>query len=120
MSDESAKRQVAEFLDEKAFQPVLRAKPDDYPPNKRDKLKHVQRATESERKRYHGYYSAKKFVQMFHDDLSSDAAKKVDRELKDLRLPTLDDIRDQFDRRARTRGPVLIARPSAGGRTLQP
>jgi len=41
---------------------------------------------------------------MFQDDLRSDAARKVHRQLKDLRLPTLDDVKPEFDELANQLG----------------
>ena len=75
---QNAKRKLVDFLDERAFRPVIRAKPEDYPEGKRDKLRDVQRATESERERFRNYESAEKVYQMYRDDLTSDEAKEVD------------------------------------------
>jgi uncharacterized protein (DUF2267 family) len=104
MTDEDARRKLVDFLDERAFQPVLRAKPDDFPKDKRDQLADVQRSTESEQERFRNYESAEKVVQMYRDDLSSEAAQKVHRQLRDLGLPTLNDVRDEFEQRARELG----------------
>jgi hypothetical protein len=100
MADKSAKEKLVDFLDKRAFDPVLRADAQDYPESKRDKLQHAQRATEDEKDRYHHYESAEKVYQMYRDDLSSEAAEKVHRELRDLDLPTLNDVRDDFERLA--------------------
>jgi hypothetical protein len=100
MADKSAKEKLVDFLDRRAFQPVLKADPEDLSEGKRDKLRHAQRATEDARDRYHHYESAEKVYQMYRDDLSSEAAEKVHRELRDLDLPTLHDIRDEFERLA--------------------
>jgi ribosomal 50S subunit-associated protein YjgA (DUF615 family) len=77
MSDKNAEEKLVEFLDKRAFQPVMRVDPDDFPEGKRDKLRHVQRATEDERNRYHQYVSAEKVYQMYRDDLSSDPAEAL-------------------------------------------
>jgi len=99
-SAQETKRRLIEFLDRKAFDPILKARPDDYPEGKRAELKHVQDATCSERERFHSYETAEKVVQMFHDDLSSSAAEKVHRQLRDLGLPTISEVRNEFDRLA--------------------
>ena len=104
MADSDTKRKLVDFLERKAFQPVLDAKPDDYPEGKRDNLRHVQEATRAERERFRNYDSAQQVVDMFHDDLSSEPAKKIHRELRDLDLPTLNDIRAEFDDLARELG----------------
>ena len=95
-----AKDKLVEFLDRRAFRPVLQADPADYAEAKRDKLLHAQGATEAERERYRHYGSARQVYQMFREDLTSDAAKKVHRELHDLGLPTLPEVRDEFERLA--------------------
>lgn len=104
MADPDAKRKLLDCLDETAFQPVLRADAEDYPEDKRDVLRDVQRATRSERDRFRGYDTAEKVVDMFRDDLSSEPAQKIQRELHDLDLPTLGDVRDEFENLARDLG----------------
>ena len=104
MSKDNAKEKLVEFLDRKAFDPVLNARPDRYPDNQKPKLEHVQRSTRSEKERFHHYGSAKEVVDMFKDDLNSEPAKKVHRELRDLGLPTLNDVRDEFEQLAEKLG----------------
>lgn len=100
----SDKKQLFNFLDEKAFKPVLDANPDDYSGDKKRKLADVKDATRSERKRYENYGSADELYRMFHDDLDSEPAKKVHRELRDLGLPSLDDVKGAFDKKAKELG----------------
>lgn len=59
-------------------------------------VKHVKRATESERERFK--------YQMYRDDLSSGAAESVNRDLEDLNLPKLGDCKQQFESTARELG----------------
>ncbi len=91
-----ARRELVQFLEKKAFEPVLRAKPDAYPESKRRELDHVQQATRAEIERFRHYRSAEEVVLNFKRDLSSDKAKKVHRELEDLNLPTIEQYRDEF------------------------
>jgi hypothetical protein len=100
MADKSAKEKLVDFLERKAFDPVLRARPENYAEGQRAKLAHVQDATRTERERFHRYGSAEKVVQMFKDDLNSEPAQKIHRELRALDLPTLNDFRDEFERLA--------------------
>lgn len=93
-------KKLFNFLDEKAFQPVLDKDPDDYSGDRKDELEDVQRATRSERERYRNYSSAQELYRNFHDDLTSDEAKEVNRELDALDLPKLADFEQEFDRRA--------------------
>ncbi len=101
MSDKDAKGKLLELLDRKAFEPVLNASPDDYKSESDKKeLRDLQKTTRSTQQSYHEYGSAEKVREMFRDDLSSDAAQKVHRRLKDLGLPTLDDIKPEFEKLA--------------------
>jgi hypothetical protein len=100
MTHPQAKDELVKILDQHAFEPVLRAREDDYPESKHAELRHVKDATERERDRYQHYESAEKVVQMYRDDLSSQAARQIDQELRDLELPTLADCRSLFEREA--------------------
>jgi hypothetical protein len=98
MSD--AKDKLVHFLEHKAFRPVMDARPDRYPASKRDTLQDMQRRTQSEIDRFRGYGSAHEVVVNFKRDLSSEPAKKVHRALHDLGLPTVEDVRDDFEKLA--------------------
>ena len=93
------KRELLHLVERKAFDPVMRAKPDGRSEAEKKKLDHVQRATRAEIDRYRGYGSAEELVTNFKRDLSSGAAKKVHAELRSLDLPTIEDIRDEFERK---------------------
>ena len=54
----NSKRQLAEFVIEKAFEPVMRAKRDGKSDAEGRTLQHVQQATRAEIERYRGYKSA--------------------------------------------------------------
>lgn len=101
MADKNARDQLLDLIDRKAFQPVLNASPDEYK-NERDKqkLQDVQKTTRSTQQSYHEVKTVEKVRDKFRDDLSSDAAQKVHRELHDLGLPTLNDIKDEFEQLA--------------------
>lgn len=99
-----SERKLLDFLDRQAFEPVLRADPAKFDDGQRAKLKDVQEATRAEQPRYHHYGSARKIVEMFKDDLTSEPAKKVHRELHQLGLPSLDHLRDEFAKLAEEMG----------------
>jgi len=101
-----AKQELVDFLESRAFRPVLDRDPGDYGSDAdRRKLAEVQRATRSEIDRYrHEYTSAQDVIQNYKDDLTSEPAKKVDRELNDLGLPTLRDIEPEFRRKVEDLG----------------
>lgn len=97
----NARRELVEFVVDKAFQPVMRARPDGRPDAERKMLSHVQDATRAEIKRYRHYRSATDVVTNFKRDLTSRAAKKVHAQLRRLRLPTIEDIKSEFEAKTR-------------------
>jgi hypothetical protein len=90
------KQALIHFLEQRVFNPILRAKPDEFSEHDRAALEHVQKATESEKDRYHHYGSADEVVLNFKRDLHSSAAKKIDSELSRLKLPCLPDVEGEF------------------------
>jgi hypothetical protein len=98
------KKELLQLVEHKAFDPVMRAKPDGRSEAEKKKLEHVQRATQAEIDRYRAYGSADQLVTNFKRDLTSAAAKKVHAELRSLHLPTIEDIKDEFERKARALG----------------
>lgn len=101
---QKAKHELVELLVRKAFDPVLAAKPDALSGPDQERLAHVQHATRAEIERFRGYATAEDVVANFKRDLTSTAAKKVHAELAQLRLPTLHDVRIEFEDRAAALG----------------
>ena len=101
---ESARKKLVAWLERRAFDPVLRVKPEDYPPGKRDKLKDVQKRTRTEIERFRSYGSAQEVVTNFKRDLRSPPAQKVHRELEDLGLPTINSLESEFEKLATSLG----------------
>ena len=98
MAEDNAFERLVHFLNRTAFDPVLRASPSDYKSESDKKvLADVQRKTKTEKERYAGYESAAKVKQMFEDDLNSEPAKKVHRELERLGLPTIPSLKAEFE-----------------------
>jgi hypothetical protein len=100
MTDHDAKQELVRFLEKRVFDPVLKARPNGRSPAERERLEHVQRATRAEIERFRGYGSAREVLVNFRPDLTSQPAKRVHAELAALGLPTINDIRDEFERRA--------------------
>ncbi len=98
----NAREELLRFLDKKAFDPVLKASADKYHSEAaRKKLQDAKQSTEGSKKRYHEEYgSAEEVLKRFKDDLSSEAAKKVHRELKELGLPALPELSGEFEQLA--------------------
>ncbi len=97
MNDEEKRRRLLQFLDKKAFEPILRRSADDYPGEKKKRFEDVKRSTESERERFHRKYrSAAEVKENYLSDLNSKTAKKKNAELEDLGLPRLPEFREEF------------------------
>lgn len=92
----ASKSDLLSFLDKHVFHPILNAKKDHLSGRERQELEDVQRRTEAEKARFHGYDSLERVVAMYKDDLHSEKARPVNARLKDLRLPTLADVREEF------------------------
>lgn len=56
------KKELLDFLDRKAFDPVIRAKEDNYSENNREAVKHVKAAIMKEKDRFHHYGSAEEVL----------------------------------------------------------
>ena len=98
MGQRDKREALLEFLDQRAFEPVLDASPDDYT-HEVDKrmLEDVKERTRREQRRYHDEYaSAGDIRKSYLSDVSSSAAKKVHRELEQLNLPTLPKLKGEF------------------------
>ncbi len=92
----ASKQELVEFLDRHVFNPVLNAKDSHYHGHQKELLADVQKRTEAERARFHGYDSAQQVVAMYKDDLSSEKAKPVNAHLQALKLPRLVDVKEEF------------------------
>lgn len=90
------KQELLKFLDQRVFDPILHASPDKYEGSAQKKLKDVQDRTASEKDRFHRYSNAKEVVDNYKSDLHSSTAKRVNRELENLKLPTLPSVKDEF------------------------
>jgi|SRR5438105_4841720 len=98
------KDELVRFLEDRAFKPVLNAKPKGRSQAEQKKLEHVQKATRTEIERFHNYSSAQEVVTNFRRDLSSEPARRIHAELRSLGLPTINDLRDEFEKRAEELG----------------
>lgn len=101
MTDTDVTHRLVSFLDEHVFDPVLRARAEDLPAGKRAALLEMQQAMRRERTRFHGYSSAAQVYREFHDDVNSQDERARQRTLHDLGLPTLADVRIDFEQMAR-------------------
>lgn len=98
MAQRDAGEKLVHLLDEQVSHPVLNRSEDDFSSqDKKEKFRDVKRSTESEKSRFHDEHTGARDVRNnYLSDPSSDAGRKKDRELEDLGLPTLPDVRDEF------------------------
>jgi hypothetical protein len=92
----ASKRELLSFLDRNVFNPILKASSGRYSGGDRKKLQDVQERTKSEKERFHHYGSASEIAENYKSDLHSSTAKRVNRELDGLKLPTLPSVEDEF------------------------
>lgn len=104
MAESNTRDKLFNFLDRKAFRPVLNASADDYSGSDREKLEEVQAATRRERKRFEERDSASGIMDEFKNDLSSEPAEKIHHKLRSLGLPTLPEVKDEFRDLAKREG----------------
>lgn len=92
----ASKNELLEFLDKHVFHRILHASERDLGTKQLEDLQDLKHRTHEEMGRFHGYDSAEKIVEMYKQDLQSEAAKPVNARLQDLGLPRLVDVRDDF------------------------
>jgi hypothetical protein len=90
------KTELLRFLDSHVFNPILRAKEEDYKESDRTVLADVQGSTKSEKERFHHYGSAQEVRDNYLSDLHSETARRINKELRRLKLPRLPDVKDEF------------------------
>jgi len=100
MTQRDVAHRLFEFLDEHAFGPVLSASPERFPQERRTKLHAVQEATRRERERFERGASATEIYRTYHEELQAPGAADLHRRLRELDLPTLDDVRIDFEQMA--------------------
>lgn len=99
-----ARKQLVDFLERRAFDPVMKASPEGRSDGEKRKLADVQEATKAEIERFRDYGSAREVVDNFRQDLSSEPAKKIHSELKALDLPVITELKDEFEKKAESLG----------------
>ncbi len=96
----ATKDELLGLLDKHVFHPTLNAREDRYDEKQRKELRDLQRRTEEEKARFHGYESAERIVAVYQEEIGSEVARPMNARLKDLNLPTLPDVREDFLRLA--------------------
>jgi hypothetical protein len=100
MTRSDVAHRLFEFLDEHAFAPVLAANPERFPKARRMELRAAQVETRRERARFERGASAEEIYRTYHEELAAPGAADLKRRLRALDLPTLDDLRVDFEQMA--------------------
>ena len=100
-ADTDARNQLVDFIAHRAFYPVLMV---DRTGPHRAMIEQVQAATRAKIDRLRSCGSAAEVIDSFERDLRSGPAQDITCELKLLHLPVVDDLRDEFERKARELG----------------
>jgi len=96
MSANDVKKQLLDFINKKAFDPILNAKADKFKGKDREDFEDVRRKTESEKKNFEEYGSADEIKKNYLSNVRSKAAAKVNDQLEKLGLPTMPGHKDEF------------------------
>lgn len=95
--DDRKREELLKFLNQKVFDPILRALPEDYKSEDlKKKLNDVKRRTESEKHIFHEFQTAEQVKKNYLADLDFRTARKTDYELDELKLPSLIKVKDEF------------------------
>lgn len=96
-TEDSKREELIDLLDKKVFDPVLKASDSNLDDEHRRMLADVKRSTRNEKKRFHdNYRSAGDVKTNYLSDLTSEVAKKKDKELEELDLPRMYQVKDEF------------------------
>ena len=100
-ADTDARNQLVDFIAHRIFYPLLMV---DRAGRHKAMIEQVQAATRAKIDRLRSYGSAAEVIDSFERDLRSGPAQDITCELKLLHLPVIDDLRDEFERKARELG----------------
>lgn len=97
MEQDEKREKLLNFLNKKAFDPILEKSKEDYDSEaEKRRLEEVQRTTKREKERFWRYDTPEEVRENFLNDLSSEAAVEVQEELKELDLPRLPQFKKEF------------------------
>ena len=100
MSERDVARRFFDYLDEHVFRPILESPPEHRPEHERELLAQLQRDTRQERERMLHAPSAAAVYQAYHAEIATPAAHQRYARLRELDLPTLEDVRIDFEQMA--------------------
>jgi hypothetical protein len=94
-----ARKELPDFIDKKAFDVILNTSSDKYQGKEREDLQHIKEKTENEKRKFHEDYTRAEDVKKnFLQDVRSEPAGKLNKDIKRLGLPTLPELKDDFEK----------------------
>ncbi len=91
------KEELVRFIDKKAFDVIIETPSDKFKGDDREKFEDIKRKTQNEKEKFHHYKSADEVKKNFLQNVRSEPAHKLDKELKKLGLPTLPELKGEFE-----------------------
>ena len=96
-TDEGKRKELLSFLNQRVFDPILRALPENYKgEDLKGKLSNVKRRAESEKHLFHEFQTADEIKRKYLAALDFRTAKRIDHELDELKLPSLTKAKEDF------------------------
>lgn len=93
-----AKDELVKFIDKEAFDVIIKTSSDKFEGKERENFEEIKRKTEKEKEKFHHYKTAKDVKKNFLQNVRSKPAQKLDKDLKKFKLPTLPDVKDEFEK----------------------
>ncbi len=100
MTNGNVRQRLLDFLEEHAFGPVMRARPEAYGSRDRALLGEAQDGVREFRERLQRCSTAEELYGTFERSLGSPEIHRLDRVLRDLGLPTLESVRIDLEQNA--------------------
>lgn len=97
LGDKEKRKRLVNFIDNKVFDPIMKANPDKFSEKDRETVEKLIKDTKDEKELFHkDYNSAKEVKNNYLQNTTSRAGKKVNKQLQDLGLPSLAGYKDEF------------------------
>lgn len=96
MSANDVKKLLTDFINKKAFNPILKARPEKFSDKELEEFEEVKRKTENEKKNFEKYASTEEMKRNYLSNVRSKSAAKVNDQLKKLGLPTMPEHKYEF------------------------
>lgn len=97
LTEKEKQKKLLGFIDGKIFNPILKAKKSKYSEKDQETLEEVQKKTEEEKKKFQkDYKNSKEIKSNYLSNVNSEPAKKLNKKIKSLDLPTMPEYKDEF------------------------